>query len=355
MTHLSFGLVSNHRALETAVACGRETFISDWNGSHPFANEFLGELASSPPIKTVSGQYIFFDEQADVIEAIARFHQSVENLALSPKNILAGQSSSSLLAALTLWLLKEGHTKAHYIPPLYFTIHYFRSSMRLETIPISSRHIFQDDFCMDLPRQRTVLFMTDPVWYAGVPFSRSQIERIASWQKETGSLVIVDGSFQYLQWGDDRLELSSLFDPNLTFRVICPTKALALPSFRFAYLLHPAWAHEDFLFLYESLVGSCSVADLAFARRCLSVLSSLKGNRPLTTHLRSVYEKLRIKGHVTTEITPSCGYFIFGKAFGLPPNVQLMNQDYFELTDIPDYFRINLMLARDLFLGSSFI
>jgi aspartate/methionine/tyrosine aminotransferase len=175
------------------------------------------------------------------------------------------------------------------------------------------------------------------------------ISAIGEWQRRTGSLVFIDGSFQYMQWDGTRREQTSTLEQELTFRLISPTKSLAIPFFRFAYLLHPSQFHDDFLFLYENIVGGANITDLAFARRSLEVLSKPESNGSLTTVLRDTYEHLVRRGLIRTEIIPECGYFVFALPKVELPGQAAMNQDYFELKNYPGYIRINLMVARHIF------
>jgi hypothetical protein len=160
---------------------------------------------------------------------------------------------------------------------------------------------------------------------------------------------MVDGSFQFMQWDHSRKEHSSLLDPELTFRLISPAKALAIPFFRFAYLLHPTWVHPDFVFLYESMIGGSTAADLAFARRALEVLATEGSTFALTNYLRRTFEQLTANGAISTRIKPNCGYFTFAVPSVRLPGQVAMDQDYFELKGYPNHIRINLMLAERMY------
>ncbi len=35
-------LIEKHRLLDEAIRSNREHFVSDWNGTHPFVERFLG-------------------------------------------------------------------------------------------------------------------------------------------------------------------------------------------------------------------------------------------------------------------------------------------------------------------------
>ena len=343
-------LVERHRALDVLLREQRSAFLSDWNGTHPFFEQFLGsELRRFAPGAT-AGEYIFLDERSAVTEAIRSFHKNAESLELQPANILAGSGSSLLLNAFVWWLAKSNHRKVYYIPPLYHSLHYFLSLLNITPIPVSNTHAFDSSFELSLPDRPSVLLLCDPVWFAGKHVPLELIKIIAAWQQRTGSLIMVDGSFQYLNWDDTRSEQTSCLDVERTFRLVCPTKALAIHAYRFAYLLHPASFHDDLTFLYESVSGGFDVGDLIFGLRALEVLSSSPGNRPLAAFLRNTFQALVRQKVLKTSIEPDCGYFVFAIPLAPLPNQVMMTQEYFQLTGYPHYGRVNLMVARQLYL-----
>jgi len=343
-------LIEKHRALDAAVKSNREHFLSDWNGDHPFVEQYLGpELLNFKLGKPLPSGYIYFDDEPDVLDAACALHLKLDRLELSRRNVAAGPGSSSLLVAFSLWLLQQGHDEVYYVPPLYYTFHYFLRLLGIRLRPVSGKQAFEPGAALNLPRRRTVLLLCDPVWYAGKRVAAEKVLAIAEWQRRTGSLVFIDGSFQYMQWDGGRGEQTAALDPELTFRLVSPTKALAIPFFRFAYLLHPSQFHDDFLFLYESIVGGANVSDLAFARRSLEVLASAESNRGLTALLSGTYDQLSRKEFIRTNIAPECGYFVFAVPTVELPGQVVMDQDYFELKNYPGYVRINLMVARRVF------
>jgi hypothetical protein len=157
----------------------------------------------------------------------------------------------------------------------------------------------------------------------------------------------------HMSWNDERVEQTSVLDPELTFRLVSPTKSLGIPFFRFAYLLHPSRFHEDLLFLYESIVGGATISDIAFAKRSLAILDSVKNKSDLRKLLKSIFDQLVQKDLIETKIDPECGYFVFAVPKIRLPNQVTMDQEYFELRNYPGYARINLMVAHHL-LGSNY-
>jgi hypothetical protein len=344
-------LIERHRALDTLLRDRRNSFLSDWNGTHPFVDDFLGPSLSRLTPDALAGEYIYPDERPAITDAIRQFHRTVESLELQASNVLAGAGSSSLLASFALWLAKRKTQHIYYIPPLYHSLHYFLALLNITARPISSTQVFDRTFELKLPKESTVLMFCDPIWFAGKHVPPEVIKAISSWQQRTGSLILVDGSFQYLSWSGKRDEITSTLDPDLTFRLVCPTKALAIHAYRFSYLLHPAVFHDDLTFLYESLVGSIGIGNLLFGLRALEVLSSPRGNRPLADFLSDTFKALVQRGFVRTDIEPDCGYYAFAIPLVPLDNHVVMGQDYFELDGYPTHVRVNLMVARRLQLA----
>ncbi|MDQ5826705.1 MAG: hypothetical protein M3441_21195 [Chloroflexota bacterium] len=343
-------LIEKHRALDRIINVRRDHFLSDWNGGHPLLKRFLGpELLNIQSDASSCSRYIFFDEEHSVIEAIQRLHLIREALQLSPENILAGPGSSSFLTAMSHWLRQQGYAEVHYLPPLYYTFHFFLEALNIIPIAASKKHVFETGATLDLPPRQTVLILSDPVWFAGRRVPLEKINEIAEWQKLTKSLVLIDGSFQYMQWDGSRQEYTSLLDPELTFRLICPTKSLGVPFFRFAYLLHPSWAHDDFVFIYESVVGGATASDRAFAHRALEILSSDESKHALTEFFQATYARLIESDLIRTRVVPECGYLVFAIPMVQLPGQIVMDQEYFELTGYPDHVRINLMAAQQIY------
>src|ERR1700741_3184203 len=100
-------LIERHRALDLRLRQCRDSFLSEWNCSHPFAAEFLGPKLAGMTSEFSTGDYIYLDERPAIAEAVQAFHKKRESLDLSAANVLAGAGSSSLLAAFVFWLVRQ--------------------------------------------------------------------------------------------------------------------------------------------------------------------------------------------------------------------------------------------------------
>jgi aspartate/methionine/tyrosine aminotransferase len=348
-------LVQMHRHLDSLLVGNRSSFLSDWNCDNPLLDQLLGpELGPKFATLTSEGfshdSYVYFDADSSLLESICRFHEESETLSLSHSNVVAGPGSSSFLAAFAIWLLHTGYTEVYYIPPLYHTFYFLLGSLGIKLTPVSTLHAYEAHFSMNLPSRQTVLLMCDPVWYAGKCMPVTHVLAIADWQRATRSLVFVDGSFQYMKWNHERNETTAILDPELTFRLVCPAKALAVPFFRFAYLLHPSVTHANLVFLYESIVGGANIFDLAFAHRALRILTG-DGyiEHVMPEFFKRIFYTLMEQDLIRTRIIPDCGYFAFAEPVASPGNLVIMDQSYFELSGYSDYCRINLMAARRIY------
>ncbi|MDQ3760484.1 MAG: hypothetical protein M3460_01920 [Actinomycetota bacterium] len=65
------------------------------------------------------------------------------------------------------------------------------------------------NFELRLPKHKTLLALTDPIWYAGRKVPCEVLDAIKARQLNTGSLVFVDGTFRYMQWDGTPVEVSA--------------------------------------------------------------------------------------------------------------------------------------------------
>lgn len=335
-----------HAALDDEIAANpSDLFLSDWNGTHPFTAEYLGDPEQYAV--TPDARYAWFDQSTKILPAIQSFHESMDGRAPSADQVVHSSGSSALIAAVALWCQERRLSEVYYVPPLYYTFHYFFRLLGIQTRPVSGKHLAEPRAALRLPERECVLLLTDPIWYAGVAISHSFITDIAVWQRRTHSLIIVDGSFQYMTWERVRHEFTAELDPDLTIRLLCPTKAVAIPSFRYAYAITPRFAHREFRWLVESISGSTSPPNVRFAEHVMTVLGSANTNFALTDFLQATYQRLLAGGVIETSMEPGCAYFVFALPRDLPAglSVRTMDQRYFEQKRYPGYVRINLFVA----------
>jgi hypothetical protein len=85
-----FSIMPGYEALDAERRVpGSPPFISDYHGGHPFVDDYLGSLASSPLGKLGDvTRYAAVDEDRRLREKIALFHHKYDDVDYSPDQIL---------------------------------------------------------------------------------------------------------------------------------------------------------------------------------------------------------------------------------------------------------------------------
>lgn len=335
-------LLRRHSELEAEFGDGDDgNFLSGWQCANPWADTIEQLVAQErESLSAASYQSLDLDELLE--RRLAEFHRDVDCVA--PEAFFCTGGGTALLFTICSWLRQRDITSVIYLPPLYFTVHFALRLLGIRGRAVSGRQAFDDGFTMNLPQTSSVLFLSDPVWYAGIPIERDVIDRIACWQRETKSLVVVDGSFQYMQWDGIAAEATVRLDPALTLRVICPTKRLAIHGYRFAYATVPKALRTELVQLYARIYGSDSTETVAFARLALNYRTTSKIVSNITGLCSERHLDLRRRGAIEAAWEPRCGYFIFERILApLPPELILMDGAYFEQLRHTDHRRINLL------------
>jgi aspartate/methionine/tyrosine aminotransferase len=320
---------------------GRE-FISGWETDHPYAAEYLPALSSG---EAIAG-YSFLADSVKLNVLIQQFHEANDGVGYADSSIYVSAGSSPLLLAFFMTLRERGIQEIYYAPPIYYSCYYFAAALGLRLIKVSREPLNLMESELLLPGRKTVLLFCDPVWVMGQPVHKQHMAKIAEWQDSTGSTVMVDGTFQYTKWAPgDRREQTSGLDRDLTYRVICPTKSLAVHGARFAYALMPSGWHWDIHHACSVITGANGSHAEAQAVRLMEVLNSAESNRRLARYIEQRYKDLRDSGVIVTEVAEPCAsYYTFAKisAGGLS-NTVTMDQRYFDLTSYEGYVRLNLL------------
>jgi len=333
-------LLNKHRQLDYAVRNNKgQAFLSGWNSVHPFQKEYSKiDANSSDKLK-----YQFYKDSSELKELIVQFHQETDRIDLNINSVLPGDGSTPLIAAFCSLLFSEKIKEVFYIPPMYYMFYHHLKFFGIKTRPVSRKHLFEESAQLNLPDKKTILIFSDPIWYAGKSVNQSFIDEIAKWQRKTESIVFVDGTFQYIQWNGSYEEKSSQLSQELTYRLICPTKYLAVHGHRFSYCLVPADKYEPFLYSYDNLIGPTSTYNLSFAHSALRIMLRPNRNKELIDHIMKTYLQITEVGAIKTTIIPDSSFFVFGQINSSLKNLLLMDQGYFDQKRFPDYYRVNLL------------
>jgi aspartate/methionine/tyrosine aminotransferase len=316
-------------------------FLSGWQCVNPWSATIIERIAQSRAAIDASA-YQSLNDDCSTHDRLRRFHNAVDHL--TPEAIFCGEGSSSISFSFCAWLKQNDIAEVFYIPPLYFALHFSLRFFGIHARPISGRQAYDSRFGMNLPPERGILLFSDPIWYAGIPLDDAVVDDIAKWQRRTGSLIFVDGSFQYMRWDGLLREATARLDPLLTMRLICPSKALAMHGYRFAYATLPATLRVDLVQLYTYIYGSDSADSVAFARIAADELENGRNARSLTKLVAERHRHLRDRRLIGATWQASCGYFVFERInVSLPTEMVLMDGSYFEQRRYKDHYRINLL------------
>lgn len=335
-----------HQQLDHTLAARRNgRFISGYDTTHPFVRAYLGDIGARNGLERDASQYNFAQDQDELIRSIQAFHRVTDHVEYRGDEILVSAGSSPLILSILTWISQRGLDAVHYFRPLYHAFYFWSNVLKLPLLPLAEEPLWDDRAEFNLPERQRVLLLTDPVWFAGRAVGLSTIEALRRWQERTDSVVIVDGTFQYLSWAWPlRCERSATLIRERTIRLVCPTKSLALHGIRYAYLLGPANILRTLRWICDNVTGSASAVDLWLARRIMQVLAGPDGNRDLVAHIAARYRLLLDTGFIREPVRePECGYYIFGKLGRAAPEDLLMNGSYFEVDGHRDYVRVNVL------------
>lgn len=322
---------------------GMPLFISDYNGGHPFVEVYLGELSDSAPLRLGDvTRYAAVDEDRLLRTKIAEFHRQYDGVEYSQGRVMPGGGSSSFLGTFCTWLMLSGYTHIYYLPPVYYKFAYLFKKFDIKPVPVSYWHAFQQGLDLCLPKHQAVLIVTDPIWYGGRRVPAEVLDVIRRWQLDTGSLVFIDGTFQYMRWDGERGETTASLPIDQTLRLISPTKYLSLHGYRCAYLLTPADYRDELAELHINLHGDVPLSDRLFAHRAIDLMLSA-GNHALMRHVQFNYQRLVDGNALGAAMDIETGYFLFAQIRTPRQEFLAMDEKYFELDGYPGYVRINLL------------
>jgi aspartate/methionine/tyrosine aminotransferase len=337
-------IIARHQRIDlTARSCDLP-FVSGWETSHGIEYEHLKPLYSGQSVDTLDYTFMADDEQ--LVEKIRGFHKNIDEHFPDGSGIFVGAGSSPLLSSTMILLSQLGEKEICYVPPIYHAYYQLAKILRIAMTPIGEGLTAEGEERTSalLPGRRTVLLITDPSWISGRGYSTGFLEEIRAWQERTGSMVIVDGTFQYTKWDAMAPESSSLLIPHQTFRLVCPTKSLCVHGVRCAYLILPEALQEDLGWYYCKIVAATSQYDVRAASMLLDQLRSPSNNRALVSLVRKRYMKFREAGLIRDVVTePACTYYSYGRLTIDLDRVIAMNGLYYELPYPDDIIRINLL------------
>ena len=335
-----------HEDLEIKFGDGNGgDFLFGWQSINPFADSLLAAVKRRAEEIDYT-KYSYMESDAALADELADLHHTIDGV--KPDAVFcAASGGASILFAFSYWLARNDIKEVCYIPPIYFTLLNGLRQFGIRARALGGYHCFEQEFRLVLPPKKTVLVLADPVWYAGIPVPEDVINQVAAWQEMTGSLVFVDGSFQYMRWDHKLCERTAALNPINTIRLISPTKSLVIHGYRFAYTLLPNIIKPQLSNCYTNIAGSSAADNVAFAYEAVRAMRNRKLTEQLITRAASRHAKLRSMCRIESPLTPQAGYFVFEKInVPLPDDNLRMDGRYFGQPRFPRHSRMNLLSTK---------
>jgi len=335
-----------HEDLEVKFGDGNGgDFLFGWQSINPFADDLLAAVKHRKEEIDYT-KYSYMESDAALSADILDLHAAIDG-AKSEAAFCAASGGATVLFAFSYWLARNDIKEVFYIPPIYFTLLNGLRQFGIRARALGGYHSFEKEFQLDLPSKKTVLVLADPVWYAGIPVPKDIIDQVATWQEATGSLVFVDGSFQYMRWDHKVCEPTAKLNPSNTVRLISPTKSLVIHGYRFAYALVPSRIKPILSNCYTNIAGSSSADNVAFAYEAIRAMRDRKLTEQLIARAAGRHASLRSKGTLESPLHPQAGYFVFEKInVPLPDDGLRMDGRYFGQPRFPGHARMNLLSTK---------
>ena len=157
--------LDKHRELDLLIENSKnKTFISDWNCHHPYYKKYFNEFKLQ---KKQIYKYNYIRSQNELTVLISKFHYSNNEPKYLLNEIITSNGSTTIISAFFIWLVTQNINEVYYIPPIYFTFHFYSKTFNISLRPISKSHLFEKNSRLNLPNKKTILIITDPIWYCG--------------------------------------------------------------------------------------------------------------------------------------------------------------------------------------------
>ncbi len=352
-------IIDANSALDQALddAPADLVFLSDSSLPNPTTSTLLSRYRRELERQLDSEwqMYYLMEKDPGLSEQIRRFHAAMAESLPPEQEFVAGTGSAAFLSTILSWARERGEKRAVICSPPYVKVPHWLQQLGFAT-KIAYDPLTIEPLDFTLPEERSFAILTDPIWFAGRRVPMGLISRLREWQERTGSLVFVDGTFQYMAWRQPLYERSSLLDPERTIRLVCPTKSLAAHGFRFAYAIAPPGIARELKDLYRLMHGAASFADGAFAQVAMKSLLSPVSNRGLVGDAARRARALAASSRCLQMIPPESGYFVFMRpAPGiLSSSVLAMDPSCFGLAGYEDFIRVNVLSDEAMaLLGAS--
>lgn len=304
-------------------------------------------------------QYVFPDTKS-LEEKIQKFHEK-EGYEKEKFKIFTADGSTPLLSTLIVFAKALGFNQIHSVFPIYFNIHKICDSLNISIVPVNDRLTHEGNFKLTLPKKKSILLLTDPIWCIGRKQSGGLYEILAKWQSRTKSIIIIDSSFDYTNFKQKNSEKNFIkLNLSNTIRLVSPTKSLGILGSRFAYLIVPKEYSNEINILTCSVIGPTSRYGEDLRIKLFDYFyTQIKNKTPLVNLAKERFEKLRklLDNKKIKYISPNCCSYILAEIIPyLKKNKKIKKYSYLNhwSIDIPideykNYIKINLLMQEENF------
>ena len=157
-----------------------------------------------------------------------------------------------------------------------------------------------------------------------------------------------------MRWNGGTVEATAELETERTIRILCPTKALALHGYRFAYAILPKICGPTSRTHMQTSTGSASAESIAFGRTAAELPHLLRWRMTagLVKLAADRHTNLRSTGKIYADWQPDCGYFVFERLMPeTAGSTPLMDGSFLEQRRYPDHRRLNLLSPSIGLLG----
>ena len=322
---------------ELLAASGDAVFLGEPVASHDLLGDRLTIRQRPTPDELLP--YAALMDHDGLAADIVAAHTRLDGVAPDPVQLAPAVGATALLTAVTFWISTSIYADdVLYVPPVFHRLGSWLDRFGVTATPLTDTQPWEPEFTLPLPDRRSMLILTDPVWFVGRPVPADVITTIRDWQQATDSMVLVDGTFQYLRW-DGRAEHSVQLDPDRTIRMLSPNKSLGINGVRFAYAIAPPDTASALSRVIDDMHGPSTWYDVEAARLLTQAFADPAVRTPIAALARRRARTLA--DHVDGWVEPSAGYFIFANVNA--PGTVPMGPDLFQLRGHTGFTRINVL------------
>ncbi len=275
-------------------------------------------------------------------------------------DIIVADGSTPLLSALVTFISSLGFSKIYSIFPIYYSIHKICDSFNIPIIPVNNDLTHTENFSLKLPSEKSVLFLTDPLWCIGRNQNNKLYKILREWQKKTKSIIIIDSSYDYCSYeNENETKFFTNLDSSNTIRLVSPTKSLGIHGVRFSYLIIPDQFGQELYYVTCSSIGSTSQYMQSLRYKLYKYFLKNIKKTPISKFSKERFLILKkyLDKNKIDYISPTCCSYVLIKIIPFLKKKNLLNKYCFlnnwaidlPLSKYKDYVKYNLVTSEENF------